>query len=243
MKDKEIVIRTVPIGEYQIRYQLLIKKVKNLNLRIKTDNTIIVSAPKGVSVEYIDNFVKSKAEFILDAMIKFKKIQKNSVAKAGDKINFIGKPYTVRIYQRSKNSAFIKSSEEEFIVFLKDVADAKMLQSTIDKWQKFAADEIFPLALDRVAKKYFGEDFDIPTLKIRRMKARWGSCDFDNRVITLNTMLLEAPIYAIDYVILHELVHLFHPNHSKSFHDMVANLMPDWKKRKEILNGYYRIRE
>ena len=74
-----------------------------------------------------------------------------------------------------------------------------------------------------------------PTLRIRNMDTRWGSCLPGKGIITLNKRLLEAPRNCIEYVILHELVHFIHPNHSRQFWDFVAMMMPDWKERKEEL--------
>lgn len=74
-----------------------------------------------------------------------------------------------------------------------------------------------------------------PILKIRYMTSRWGSCQPKKGIITLNSKLIEAPRSCIEYVILHELVHFIHPNHSRRFWDFVAMMMPDWKERKEEL--------
>ena len=78
-----------------------------------------------------------------------------------------------------------------------------------------------------------------PTLKIRYMTSRWGSCQPKKGIITLNSKLIEAPRNCIEYVILHELVHFIHPNHSRQFWDFVAMMMPDWKERKKELEKIY----
>jgi len=68
------------------------------------------------------------------------------------------------------------------------------------------------------------------------MKARWGSCLRDSQAILLNFELIKAPKYCIDYVVLHELIHFVHKNHDQKFYSFLTSLMPDWKKRKAILD-------
>jgi len=75
-----------------------------------------------------------------------------------------------------------------------------------------------------------------PHLEIRVMKARWGSAQINNNTILINTELIKAPKYCIDYVILHELIHFKYNNHSENFYNMLFTLMPDWEKRKKILD-------
>ncbi|MEG1630218.1 MAG: M48 family metallopeptidase, partial [Erysipelotrichaceae bacterium] len=74
-------------------------------------------------------------------------------------------------------------------------------------------------------------DIPSPSLKIRTMSSRWGSCIPDKQQITLNRRLIHYPIEFIEYVVLHELVHFVQPNHSKTFYAIVENHMSDYKKR------------
>ena len=75
---------------------------------------------------------------------------------------------------------------------------------------------------------------ELPELKFRAMRSRWGSCAAHGG-ITLNTCLLRASLPVIDYVIVHELAHLTHFDHSAKFHALVAEVLPDWKARKKLL--------
>jgi predicted metal-dependent hydrolase len=74
-----------------------------------------------------------------------------------------------------------------------------------------------------------------PEITIKTLKSRWGSCTYDGRV-TLNLLLIQAPLECIDYVVAHELCHLVEHNHGKGFYALLARVMPDWKARKERLN-------
>lgn len=75
-----------------------------------------------------------------------------------------------------------------------------------------------------------------PEILIRTMRARWGSCTPEKKSILLNSELIKAPKFCIDYVVLHELIHFKYRNHDNDFYDFMTSLMPDWKQRKEILD-------
>lgn len=67
------------------------------------------------------------------------------------------------------------------------------------------------------------------------MTSRWGSCRPRNQALTLNTALIKAPKEAAEYIVVHEFTHFLHPDHSRSFYEAVARVMPDWKERRQLL--------
>ena len=88
---------------------------------------------------------------------------------------------------------------------------------------------------DTIFRKY---GVQYPLIQIRKMKTMWGNCNFVKNIVTLNLYLAKTPLVCIDYVIVHELAHLIHHNHSKEFHNLVTTILPDWKDRKKLLNTY-----
>ena len=82
-------------------------------------------------------------------------------------------------------------------------------------------------------KKY---GIKIPKIEIRRMKTRWGSCIPACNKVIFNLNLIKTPMCCIEYVVLHELSHFKHQNHSKNFYNFITIFMPDWKERKKILD-------
>lgn len=74
-----------------------------------------------------------------------------------------------------------------------------------------------------------------PALRVRAMRSRWGSCHYTKGVVVLSSHLLAKPQAAVEYVVLHELCHFIHPDHSQAFYGLLASLMPDWRQRKALL--------
>lgn len=93
-------------------------------------------------------------------------------------------------------------------------------------------------ALNRMAPLLAGYGIPVPTLKLRTMKSRWGSCAWGKAVVTLNRRLYFAPEECLEYVALHELCHLVVHDHSARFHGLLDRLMPDWKARKQRLEAW-----
>lgn len=77
-----------------------------------------------------------------------------------------------------------------------------------------------------------------PLIKIRKMKSMWGSCKYNAGIITMNSVLMNAPRHLTEYVMVHEYCHFIHPNHSKAFYSLLSEMMPDWKLRKQQLREY-----
>ena len=190
--------RTVCAGEKNIKYILERKQVKNINMRVRPDGSVRVSAGPWADESQIDDFVLSKAEFILKAMKRFE-----NMAEAEEK------------YQEELVKA--KAGRESLL------ADVSLFTEILD--------EFYPLFVPYGVKK--------PKLRVRTMKSCWGSCLVNKGIITLNRKLLMKPRECIEYVVVHELCHFIHPNHSKQFYGFMEQFMPDWKERKARLNGRF----
>ncbi len=95
--------------------------------------------------------------------------------------------------------------------------------------------QIFEQAQQRVWGLFCHRLPQKPTITLSDMQSRWGVCYPARYQITLSRRLAQKPFEAVEYVLLHEYVHFFHPNHQKQFWEMVAQYMPDWKARRSLL--------
>ena len=236
-----IEVRKVGLGGKDYNYTLERKAVKNINLRIKPCEIIYVSANKRVSVKVIESFIKSKEAFILEAFKRFEKMSKiteentETAYNTGDEIIYFGKKLRLKIAKSAKEC--VKASGESIYIFVKDVDDRAKKENLLKKWELTLAKEVFTKMIDCYYPDFKALGVAYPKLSIRTMTSRWGSCKPDGGKITLNLELLHKPKECLEYVVLHELAHFIHPNHSKDFWSFVENIMPDYKKRKDVLNG------
>ena len=192
------------------------KTNKNTYIRVKNDMTIQVTTNYFTSEKNIIKLIEDNTE-------KIKKMLDHQKIKNENNTGFyyLGKKYDV-IYVE-----YCDISIGETKVFLNRKLD-------LDKWYKKQAKTIYKEHLDKIYNR-FSKKIPYPDLRIRKMTTRWGVCNVKTKTVTLNLELIKRDTKYLDYVIVHELSHLIHANHSKKFWDLVEENMPEYKKyRKEM---------
>lgn len=224
----------------EIHYYLERKNVKNLNLRIRKDGSVYVSANESVSCNEIDDFVCSKASYILHAVEKFKEMAQYKPQPkqyvSGETFNIQGRGLRLQVLEASKESI----SEDGIYIYLevKDINDFEKKKRMVNRFLDRQCKTVFTEILDELYPLFQKYDVERPAMRIRDMETRWGSCLAKKGIITLNKRLLEAPRNCIEYVVMHELCHFMYPNHSKQFYTFLSMMMPDWKERKQFLDKH-----
>lgn len=237
-------IRRVGSGQDEIRYLLLRKAVKNVNLRVKSDATVVVSANQRVSAQKIDDFVFSKREAILNALRKFEELQRQSQRAEqyidGETVRLLGRELRLSVVEDPDER--IEVEDGALLLFVKNKDDYVRKEKLARRWR----DEQCRMVFERISRKIYQRLKDrgvpYPRLVLRDMKSRWGSCQPEKAVVTLNKKLIDAPERCIEYVVLHEYAHFIEPNHSKRFYAVIQPLMPDWKEQKKLLESGYHCR-
>lgn len=230
--------RVVHCEDGDIPYLLTRKPVKNVNLRIKPEGEVLVSASNSVPTDFIDAFIEKKQRYIFSALSRYEEKKKlfQTVPKryvSGESYDLLGKSLRLKVEANKEENVYM----DGVYIFLrvKDKDDFRHKEIMMSKWLKQYQTTVFEELLQEKYLLFEKYGVTYPTLKIRNMTSRWGSCQPKKGIIVLNSKLIEAPRNCIEYVILHELVHFIHPNHSRQFWDFVAMMMPDWKERKEEL--------
>ena len=203
---------------------------KTLSLMINENAELVIRAPLRLPIKKIQDFINQKESWIN----KKQTIIENQIKDAAsnqNKLLYLGSLFPIIINQNAAKGLIF--SGEEFIV---NSIEPNPLSISIKKWYKKKFREI---AIPRVT--YFAEQHNLMVnqVRIKNQKTMWGSCSSKNN-INLNYLLLMAPMKVIDYVIIHELVHTIHRNHSIDFWSSVESIMPDYKEHKLWLkvNGY-----
>ena len=205
--------------------------MKNIILRIKDDGEIVVSAPYGLSERYIQEFVNSKKNWIAKKLevLAEKKKKETFELITGEVIRIFGREYTIEVFDLRPDDCKIEGDKLK-IYSMNNSYEAK--KKILENFLFFKLTDLLTELNERIGKEigYLPEK-----IRVKNMKSRWGSCNSSKRHINYNLQLYSKAIEAIEYVVLHELSHIPHPHHQKSFWDFVRKYMPDYKLRQEML--------
>ena len=209
--------------KYQIdneEYNVTIERKNNKNtyIRVKEDLTIYVTTNYLVTDKKVISILDKNYNFLKKAI----KQQKSALTKK-EKFYLLGEVYDVIIMPNKK----VEIVGNNIYVSSKDY---------LEKWLKKEINKLFSSRLDYIYNLY-EEKIPYPSLRIRKMKTRWGVCNRKTNTVTLNSDLVRYSIDKLDYVIVHELSHFRYFNHSRNFWVQVSKYCPDYKKiRKDLKN-------
>ena len=211
-------------------HKIIKSKRKTLSLSINENAELIVRAPNQISNKKIEEFIIEKSKWIN----KNKNLMQSRINEMNDSDSdylFLGNIYPlIKVYENPNKIDF---NGTEFIT---SIENQDKFKSSLKSWYKIKFKEIAIPRLNYFSDKY---NLKINQVRFKNQKTLWGSCSSKNN-INLNYLLVMAPMIVIDYVIIHELVHTVHKNHSENFWNAVEAIMPDYKKAKKWLNknGY-----
>jgi len=200
------------IIEFDVQYG----KRKKLAIQIDPIGRITVKAPKNTKEDLIINAIQQNGKWIQDKLEDISKLQKSLEVRSYDeqgKFLYLGKEYFLHelIDTNGLKEEELKTNLKKFYI----ARCKKIIGQRIQIYQQQLG--VKPKIVE------FGE-----------YKSQWGSCN-SNKRIAFNYKLILAPIEAIDYVIVHELCHLIHMNHDRSFWRLVGSVLPDYKERQKFL--------
>ena len=214
------------------------KKVKNINLHIRNDGNLFISASPRVPWAYIEAFLQKKSDLICRAVQKMQEQQQKSpflTLSDSETLLITGKPYRLDVRLGLRNS--IRRNRDTVFMELKEDTPQTRQKLYHQLLHRIGA-PLFSDSLQRMLPLFKEYNLKEPVLKQRIMRSRWGSCMPLKGIVTMNTYLAIMPEAIIDHVMLHELCHFIHPNHSRHFYDVMTVRMPDWKERRKAMNRY-----
>lgn len=221
-----------------LEYEFTPKQVKNINLRVRGDGTLAVSAPRWVSPARVEDFLRLRWDWLMAAR------QKTAAPAAqpfgwqpGQSFDLLGQPVVVEhCPTRQRPTASLQGNVLQ--LWLHDPAQAAAVGTA---WYDDFCRRQLALLEERVWPRFQPLGVPRPQLRLRWMTSRWGSCLTQKRVITLNKRLFSFPPAVAEYVLLHEYCHLLHPNHQAGFYALLDDLVPDRKQLdKQLKSGQFR---
>ncbi len=226
----------VNFGTRHIDFSLSYSERKSLGIKVHPDGSVAVLSPHHIKETEIKARIKDKAPWILKQMDQFNTFRPATPARRfvnGETHLCLGRQYRLKIEPNATN--FIRAYRGQMWIYASDT-QKKALELQLEQWYRKKAALVFEELLKGALPKFRKYKIATPSLTIRKMSKRWGSCTPGGKII-LNLELIKAPKGSIEYVIIHELCHLVYHSHTRSFFDLQNHMLPDWKKWKDRLEN------
>jgi predicted metal-dependent hydrolase len=220
---------------------------RTVRLKISIDKGLEIIVPRRFHLDHLDQIVAKHEQWILKQMNKFearKKLHQEHELRHGSELTILGEKYTVKIISGAQKKLSVKRVQQLVFEEQRAIVEGYALHvhcdGTVQKAKK-ALEEY----LRGIAEKYFNKrvaemaeqmNVHYKKITIRGQKTRWGSCTRE-KSLNFNWRLIMLPLPVAESVIIHELAHTLHMNHSKAFYSFVESFCPDYRKLQKYLRN------
>lgn len=227
---------SVEYGNSIIEFQLKRSVRKTLGISILPNGEVEVTAPESASIEKIKEIVLKRSSWVLEQkrLTNLNPLpQPKKQFISGESFYYLGRHYRLRVFESNYDSLDIL--DDRLVLNSTFPEDIDLKRSTVLKWYLNRSSEILTTRFQEISSKLGQQGIQ---LAIKKLSKRWGEYHPSQRLIVLNAELVVAPTDCIDYVIVHELCHAIHPDHSAEFFIALENYLPNWRNLKARLEEH-----
>ena len=217
---------------------------KTIGICVKKNKKVVVTAPFGTDFACIKSVIHRKSRWIakkITEIRRYRSMEPIKEYKSGQALKILGRDYTIKIIQIPDFEEEQIIQELKFIkVYVHDRNQTERINLLVEDWYRNLALLYLSKKFEecyKIVKKY---NIKKPLYYLRNMKNRWGSCT-SKGTIFLNPVIFQLPSHCIEYIILHELCHLKHHNHSTKFYHFLDTVLPEWKERAQALDSFLQV--
>ena len=224
---------TIELGD--ICLDVIHKDIKNVHLSVHPPNgRVTISAPIQMDLETIRLFSISKLGWIRKQQAKFENQKREAQREyiPRESHYYLGQRYLLKVIEHAAAPKIVLK-HNYLELYIRKGATTAQRDDILQGWYRQQLRELIPQYIAKFEKKM---NVKVGETRIRTMKTKWGTCNPEARRIWLNTELAKKPIESIEYVLVHEMVHLIERNHNEKFIACMDKFLPKWKHLREELN-------
>jgi len=217
-----------------ILFEVEYRKIKVLRITVyPPDGRVRIAAPPAATQDAVKNFAAAKIEWVKKQRERFLNRSKSSGTLRNDStVYFWGAALKLELIERVGHPKIIIESGYMKMYVRPNSTKAKR-QEFLDKWYLNNVKEAAP----PIIKKWEAVlGLKVKKLYVRKMKTHWGSCNYERQTLRLNSELAKRRIECLEYVIVHEMLHIFDSGHGKNYYRLLNKYMPDWKTIRKGMN-------
>jgi predicted metal-dependent hydrolase len=227
-------MKTLKLGD--ITADVLFKDIKNVHLSVyPPTGRVRISAPERMNLETVRTYAISKLQWIR----KHQKKQNDQVRESprdyitNESHYYLGKRYLLKVVEHNAPPK-VQLNHSRLELYVRPDADIEKKKAIMDEWYRNTLKGVIPPYIAKWEKvmRVTVNDFGI-----KKMKTKWGTCNIRAKRIWLNLKLAKKPIHCLEYVVVHEMVHLLERKHDERYVHYMDKFLPDWRKLKKELGS------
>lgn len=226
-------VTSFQLGENNV--EVVLKDIKNIHLSVYPPNgRVRIAAPIRMDLETIKLYTISKLSWIKQQQKKILSQPREAKREyiTQESHYYLGKRYLLKIIEEEAKPKVILK-HKHIILHIRPNTDTEKRKEILDDWyRECLRNEVIKL----VEKWEPIIDVNVSDIGIKKMKTKWGTCNIEAKRIWLNLELMKKPINCIEYIVVHEMIHLLERNHNQRFIAFMNNFLPFWKELKKELN-------
>jgi len=226
----------VTISGFEVCWRKSARRKRSLALKVDKQGQVVVMTPLHTSKQDVRRFVQAKRDWISNQLARHETLSLQKELARGASLHFLGASLDIKAVIGPRNLCEQRDNVL-YVVSRQSEPGKDYLETRASHWLREQAGEMLPQKLQFLSSQ---TGLSGKGLQIKSYRARWGSCRHDG-VIQLNWKLIMAPSEVIDYVLVHELSHLKHFNHSAAFWALVDQHCPEYKQRRQWLKQHGRL--
>jgi predicted metal-dependent hydrolase len=214
------------------------KPIKNLHLSVlPPDGRVRVSAPLHMTDDTIRVMLATKTPWIRKHQRKYEAQERQTPRRyvSGESHYFLGRRYRLQVVHEEKPPHVHLNGKSRIILQVRSGSDLAKREAVMADWYRAELRAVLAELIDKYQERI---GVKAASWNVKRMKTRWGTCNHDARRLWFNLELAKKPLEHIEYVVVHELLHLIERRHNKKFSDMLDTYLPKWSSAKEDLNRF-----
>mgnify|MGYP000146117082 FL=1 len=226
-------ITSFQLGENNV--EVVLKDIKNIHLSVYPPNgRVRIAAPIRMDLETIKLYTISKLSWIKQQQKKILSQPREAKREyiTQESHYYLGKRYLLKIIEEEAKPKVILK-HKHIILHIRPNTDTEKRKEILDDWYR----ECLRNEVVKLVEKWEPIiDVNVSDIGIKKMKTKWGTCNIEAKRIWLNLELMKKPINCIEYIVVHEMIHLLERNHNQRFIAFMNNFLPFWKELKKELN-------
>lgn len=220
-----------------IKIEVVKKKIKNLHLYVQPPNgRVKITAPIMMKDEIIRDFAASKLSWIKKHQARFQEKEREPKKEyiSGEYHYYLGKRYLLNVVHTNKKQGVRIRENNQIDLFVREGSSVEKREHVMREWYRNELKKQVPDLIEKWENKI---GVKVNSWGVKLMKTRWGTCNPKARRIWINLELAKKDPRCLEYIVVHEMVHLLERGHNKRFYAYMDQFLPDWKEIKKVLNG------